>query len=142
MGSGKELHNTRKKLMYSPSSVMPTLWMKRLFPFLPYSGLPTRLWIPGFNLKEHEIWAWRHLGKECKVAASVVYKLLNHLFNNINHSKVIQVETFGCINSTVQTDNTQVLLLIMSPHWESRNQVSISKSSDLEQSTWHTDGVQ
>lgn len=71
------------------------------------------------------------LGKEDKVAALLVYKLLSHLFNNIDHSKVIQVEIFRSINSRVYGLTTPALLFIMSPDCESRNQVSISISTEL-----------
>ena len=43
----------------------------------------------------------RGLRKEDKVAAVLEYKLLNHRFNNINHSKVTQVEMFRSINPRV-----------------------------------------
>lgn len=72
------------------------------------------------------------LGKEDKVAALLVYKLLSHLVNNIDHSKGIQVEIFRSINSRVYGLTTpQALLFIMSPDCESRNQVSISISTEL-----------
>lgn len=41
----------------------------------------------------------RGLGKEDKVAVLLVYKLLSHLLNDIDHSEVIQGEMFRSINS-------------------------------------------
>lgn len=75
----------------------------------------------------------RGLGKEDKVAVLLVYKLLSHLFNNTDQSKVIQVEMFRSMNSKVQVwaDNTQALLLLMSPVRESRSQDSVSVPTEL-----------